>query len=294
MRKEFIETTQQIILENKKTALLLGDISVFGFRELLVKERTRTLNLGILEQSIVGIGAGFAMKGFTPFIHTIAPFLVERAFEQIKVDFGYQNLSGNFISVGASFDYSTLGCTHHCPGDVHLMNQIPNTNIFLPGHSKELQSMLKNEWKNGEINYFRLTEQSNSEPYKTTNGSSLQIKKGRKALVIAVGPMLQTVLDAIGEDDFEIHYVNLLRTNHSLTIPDIAAHKSLIIVEPFYSGLILNNIKSSLSLGLKIFQIGVKKDFIGKYGTSSQILEYLSLDSKSLREQIRIFTKLKN
>ena len=157
MRKTFIKTSSEIIKANENTALLLGDISVFGFKDLINEYPSRVINLGILEQTIVGIGAGYALAGITPTIHTIAPFLVERAFEQIKIDFGYQNLSGNFVSVGASYDYSTLGCTHHCPGDFPLLSSIPGIQLFIPGHPDELSLMFNQNWSNKKLNYFRLS-----------------------------------------------------------------------------------------------------------------------------------------
>ena len=39
-------------------------------------------------------------------MHTIAPFLIERSYEQIKLDVNYQELDINLVSTGSSFDYS--------------------------------------------------------------------------------------------------------------------------------------------------------------------------------------------
>ena len=86
----------------------------------------RYYNIGICEPSMVNLAAGFSKVGLNPVVHTIAPFLIERSYEQIKLDFGYQNLNGNFISVGNSYDYAGLGCTHHCPSDVAILSAVPN------------------------------------------------------------------------------------------------------------------------------------------------------------------------
>ena len=289
MRKEFIETTSKIVQENFNSALLLGDISVFGFKNLLEKEPYRAFNLGILEQSIVGIGAGFAMKGFFPFIHTIAPFLVERAYEQIKIDFGYQKLPGNFVSVGSSFDYSTLGCTHHCPADIHLISNIPGTKIFIPGHAHELQTSIVSNWNSGRLNYFRLSELKNEKPIQKFENSTFRVKNGKKALAIAVGPMLQPILDCLQNEDVEIRYLNEIDTKSTLKIPELNNHKKLIIVEPYYSGVILNNLELDSLNGIQVLQIGVRKEFIEKYGTINDILNFLQLDSKSLFDKITNF-----
>ena len=126
MRKQFTSTTESILSTDERLVVLLGDIGVFGFRKSFEKFPKRICNIGILEQSTIGVAAGLAMTGFIPLVHTIAPFLVERSFEQLKDDFGYQKLGGNFVSVGASYDYAGLGCTHHCPADVAILKNIPN------------------------------------------------------------------------------------------------------------------------------------------------------------------------
>ena len=58
------------------------------------------------------MAAGLSKVGLNPVVHTIAPFLIECYKQQL--DFAYQKLSVNLVSVGGSYDYSKLGCSHHC------------------------------------------------------------------------------------------------------------------------------------------------------------------------------------
>ena len=104
MRAQLNKTIKRLFLKNKKIFLILGDIGVYGFRDLLKSKRA--LNIGILEQATISFASGLAKVGFIPIVHTIATFMVSRAFEQLKLDFGYNHLNGNFISVGASYDYA--------------------------------------------------------------------------------------------------------------------------------------------------------------------------------------------
>ena len=131
MRKQFVKTISKLFIKDKKIVMLLGDIGVFGFRNLFKLYSKRIYNIGILEQSMISLAAGLSNEGMKPIVHTIAPFIVNRAYEQLKIDFGYNKLNGNFISIGASYDYASLGCTHHCPEDINLMHNIPNMQIRL-------------------------------------------------------------------------------------------------------------------------------------------------------------------
>jgi transketolase len=92
---------------------------------------------------MISLAAGLSKTDLIPVVHTITPFIVERALEQIKVDFGYQKLNGNFISVGNSYDYAGLGCTHHCPGDIAILSSIPGIQLVAPGNDKEFNLYFK-------------------------------------------------------------------------------------------------------------------------------------------------------
>jgi len=121
MRKQFVRTTEEIMTKDPRLVLLPGDIGVFGFRNAFQRHPERTYNIGICEQAMTSLAAGLAKEGFIPVLHSIAPFVVERSFEQLKVDLCYQNLPAKIVSVGGSYDYAGLGCTHHCPGDVAVL-----------------------------------------------------------------------------------------------------------------------------------------------------------------------------
>lgn len=98
MRKQFIQTVSDILDYDSNTVLLLGDIGIYGFREQFKRHPERVYNYGIAEQSMIGVAAGLSLNGMIPIVHTIAPFLVERAYEQLKIDFGYNQTGGNFVS----------------------------------------------------------------------------------------------------------------------------------------------------------------------------------------------------
>ena len=147
MRKQFVNTVKEIIEKDKNLFLILGDIGVYGFREVFQKYFKQIINIGILEQSTISFSAGLSKCGFIPVVHTIAPFIVERSLEQIKIDYGYQNLRGNLVSIGGSYDYAALGCTHHCPGDINILKSIPNIEIIVPGNSEEFDKLFKHLYK---------------------------------------------------------------------------------------------------------------------------------------------------
>jgi transketolase len=288
MRKSFVKSCEKMIRQGDNSVVILGDIGVYGFKKISSEFPSRVLNLGIMEQAMVGVGSGFASRGIIPTLHSIAPFLIERALEQIKIDFGYQNYPANFVSVGASFDYATLGCTHHCPADIPNLANIPGIDLFIPGHSEEFSKLFDSNWNSNSINYFRLTEKENLECHLTLKGESKLLKSGTKAIVIAVGPILDPVLSGLADLDVEIHYVNSILARENLKINTELQNVPIVIFEPYYPGTVLAKILSQVrDLKLTPMQFGVKKTFSTDYGSYENHLKFHELDSNSISIKVR-------
>lgn len=287
MRKQFTKTVESLLKKDKRLVLLLGDIGVWGFRNSLLKYPTRVYNIGILEQSMVGVAAGFALSGYIPVVHTIAPFLVERALEQIKIDFGYQKLSGNLVTVGASYDYSALGCTHQCPADIEIISSIPNSQIIVPGSAKEFDILFRQGYSRG-LNYFRLSEKSHQENIKVDFNKANVIKKGHLATIIAVGPTLSDVVEAAKNLDVTILYYTTVQPFDLLTLKQNLPEKKIITVEPYYKGVVASKILESMGNdNLSLKTIGVPHEFITHYGKVIEHDKHCGLDVSSIRNTIQ-------
>ena len=154
MRKQLPKSVLEIMDQDERVIVLLGDIGVYAFEEVMKKYPNRCLNVGILEQSMVGMAAGLAMSGFIPIVHTIEPFLVERAFEQIKDDFGYQELKGTFVGVDVSGTSPNLGYTHQTPYAMQMISFVKGLNAYEPNSAEEFDSILSDKYT--ELNYIRI------------------------------------------------------------------------------------------------------------------------------------------
>jgi len=287
MRKQFVKTVESILEQDEKAILLLGDIGVFGFKKAFETFPDRVFNIGILEQSTVGLAAGLSMQGFVPVVHTIAPFLIERSLEQLKNDFCYQNLGGNFVSVGASYDYATLGCTHHCPGDVGMLKNIPGMEIVLPGNAEEFDKLFRQSYANGKPTYFRLSEKQNSKNYEVKFGKAEIVKKGKLATIIAVGPMLELAMMASEGLDVTILYYTTVIPFDKKTLKENSESGKILLCEPYYAGALLPEILETLSSKpISIESVGVPSRMMTNYGTACEHDEAIGFTYKNIREKL--------
>ena len=286
MRKQFVTTVSNMMSKDDNLCLLLGDIGVFGFKKCFEEHPDRTYNIGILEQATISLAAGMSKANMIPVVHTIAPFIVERALEQLKDDFGYQNLNGNFISIGNSYDYAGLGCTHHCPSDVTILSVIPNMQIISPGNSYEFDSLFNQTYNNNAPTYFRLSEYEHDLNFKIEFGKANVIQEGSKALIVCYGNMLKPVYEAVKYLDVTLLYYSTIVPFDSETLKKHFIN-NIIVCEPFYEGSTNYFINKSLEVvTYKLSNIGVPREFILNYGKKHQIDEILGLDVESIKTKI--------
>ena len=288
MRAQFARTVESLLATNRDLVVLLGDIGVFGFRKAIEQYPDRVVNIGILEQSTVSVAAGLAKCDLLPVVHTIAPFLVERAFEQLKIDFGYQRQRGNFVSVGASYDYASLGCTHHCPGDVALLQTIPGVEIVVPGTAAEFDALFRATFADDHPTYFRLSERENEQSQAVVFGRANVLQEGGRATVIAVGPTLQHVLAATRDMDVAVLYYTTIEPFDAGTLrAHIRTPGKVLIVEPFYAGTLAWNVcEACRPLPLAIDSIGVPRAFLTNYGRAEDHDEAIGLLPAQIRTNL--------
>lgn len=287
MRGQFIATTKDLIETDERVVAILGDISVFSLRKTIEQYPKRIFDIGILEQTSISMAAGLSISGLIPIFHTIAPFLVERAYEQLKLDFGYQKLGGNFITVGASFDYSSLGSTHHCPADINVLKQIPNMQIVIPGTAKEFDKLYRDEYNNGMPTYFRLSDRVNSVEQDVAFGHANVVKEGKKATILAVGPMLTPVLDAVSDLDVTVLYYTTVAPFDANALCQNYNDGPILLCEPYYLGGLSYDIHAALGgKSLRMDYIGVPHRFVNQYGTVEENMTALGMTASNIRNQL--------
>lgn len=201
MRDTFARLMHDTGVADPSLVVLVGDISHFALQPFAAACPGRFYNVGILEPTIVSMSAGLASLGLRTVAHTIAPFLIERSLEQIKLDFCYQALGGTLITVGSAFDYATLGCSHHCYDDIALLRGLPNTEIVYPASPLELTKLFADTYTNGRLTYFRLPRETHGVAFDAADialGKGLRVRAGKDITLAACGPQLRTALAAAG------------------------------------------------------------------------------------------------
>jgi transketolase len=100
----------------------------------------RVVEVGIAEQTLVGVAAGLASGGREPFAVSPASFLTARALEQIKNDVAYSGQPVRLVGISAGVSYGALGSTHHSTHDLAALRAIPGLAIVVPADNHEARA----------------------------------------------------------------------------------------------------------------------------------------------------------
>ena len=144
MRRKFGKILNNLAKKDKKIILLVGDIGYSIFDDFRKEHPKRFINLGICEQSLIGFASGLALEGLKPWVYTITPFLIERPFEQIKLDVDQQKANVKLVGFA---DYPSLGPSHSELNAKKLMQLFKNVKSFFPKNSMETEKAINKCYK---------------------------------------------------------------------------------------------------------------------------------------------------
>ena len=125
--------------------LLTSDGPGFGvFDEFQKQFPDRFFNVGLCEQSMISMSSGLALGGLRPYVFACTPFLIERTFEQIKLNINLQNVKVTLVGFA---DYPYEGPTHAELDGPYMMRMFRNITSFFPKNSKGAQGALDWSYK---------------------------------------------------------------------------------------------------------------------------------------------------
>lgn len=300
MRNAFSEVLYQEASKNPEIYIVVADISPAGSMSKFTTEYPeRFINVGVAEQSMIGICAGLALKGCQPFAYTIAPFTIYRPFEMVRDDLGYQNLPVTVVGMGAGVIYSTLGSTHHTQEDIAIIGAIPNFQILAPCDSLECAEATRYcaTQRNGPA-YLRIGKAG--EPVLTDSavepwefGKLRYIEKGDGDVCIlsygVIMKMAVEVAEALREQGRSVSLVSvhtLKPLDRERIIDSLKSHKQVIVIEEHVpqGGLAaqVKQIAWDIKAETDLRTFTLQDAFIHNYGSHDDLLSAHGLSTESI------------
>jgi transketolase len=259
--------------------------------------KERFIDVGIAEQTLVGMAAGLALRGKKPVIHALSSFLTMRAFEFIRTDIGIANLPVKMIGAFPGVLSEANGPTHQAIEDISIMRGIPSVNVFSPADEDDMLKCLpkiiadKSPWY---IRYNNMkSEVTHSEEF--IPGQAEVFFEGKDITILTHGALFATALKTrsrLEEMKFSTGLVNMrtVKPLDGLLIKHLVSSTGLLVTieDHFQTGGLFSALSEYMilnHLSLPVLPIAFNNWF--KPALLKDIMVYEKLTPNSLAEKIK-------
>ena len=297
MRKEFAQRIEKLAVENEKIVFLTGDLGFMALENIKNAIGERFINVGVSEQNMISVAASLAYEGLSPICYSIAPFIVFRPAEQIRLDVCLHNLNVKIVGNGGGFGYGIMGATHHAIEDIAVLSSFQHMRCYIPFCNEDVEGVVDRMFSYNGPSYLRLG--FGVKPGEMVIPPALPIRKvceGSKITIIGLGPVLLNAYEALKNfekntaDVFVVSEVPVLEFSEELQ-ESIRKTKKLIIIEEHVKRGGLGEHIASL-----LMEKGISCEFIhmyvtgyvnGLYGNQVYHVEENGMDHVSIGAKIK-------
>jgi len=290
-RQRFYRVLPELLAEDPRAVAVFAVVGT-GYLDpdAVAPVRDRVVDVGIREQLLIGAAGGLALAGLRPIVHTFAPFLVERPFEQLKLDIGHQGSGAVLVSAGGSHDWPAGGETHMGRRDVALLDTLDGWTVHVPGHPDEAEALLRAALPGDDRVYLRLGGTSNAVARPVADGRMQVLRRGFGPTVIAVGPLADRVLEATADLDVTVLYAATVRPFDAATLRATLGEPDVVLVEPYLRDTSTAEVARALrGTRHRVLGLGPGPAELRRYGTVTDHDAAHGLDVPGLRHAITTF-----
>jgi len=302
-RKEFGKAVTELAAQDERIVVISADSGKSsGFGDFAKKYPERYIEVGIAEQSAVGVASGLATVGKIPVFCAIAPFVEARPFEMVRNDVGYMRQNVKLVGRNCGITYSDLGATHHSLEDFAIMRMIPGMVVLAPQDPTEIRSAVKAMIEHEGPVYMRIgnpkiPELFDPKPFVIGKGSILC--DGSDVTLISTGSTTEAALKAaemLAEQGISVQLIGMPTVcpiDRELVIEAARKTGRIVTVEEHYVegglGTMVSEVTGS-ECPVPVLRLGVPKDYATS-GPYRDILSYYGLDAAGIAESVKGFVR---
>ena len=303
-RKTFGKAVTEVAAENKDVVVFSADRGKSsGFGDFITRFPERYFEVGIAEQSAVGMAAGMATAGKIPVFCAITPFVTARPYEMVRNDMGYMRQNVKIVGRNTGMTYSDLGVTHQGIDDIALMSLIPGMTIIAPQDPMEIEEAVKAMIAHKGPVYMRvgnpkIPQLFEREPFVIGKGKVLL--EGTDVTLISTGSCTLDALKAVeilekqGISTKLIGMPTVLPLDEELVRSAAAQTGKVVTVEEAYVhgglGSLVTEAVSDMA-GVTVKRLGMPMGYAITSGNYRELLAYYHLDGEGIANSVAEFVK---
>ncbi|WP_105150208.1 transketolase family protein [Streptococcus suis] len=295
MRLVYSDFLAQVGQEDTTIAAIEADLSSsMATNKLSSVLGGRYVNVGIMEQEMVGVAAGLSLLGYKPYIHTFGPFASRRVYDQVFISLAYAQLNATVIGSDAGVSAEMNGGTHMPFEELGLMRLIPKARVYEVSDDVQFQSVLKETIKVDGLKYIRTIRKAPTAIYQGGEDFSkgyCVLRQGEDMTLLASGIMVEQALKAADQLEVQgvsVQVIDLFRIKpiHE-DIPALLSGRPVLTVENHNR---IGGLGSSIcelmatDLTTPVHRIGIEESF-GQVGQQAYLMDVYGLTAEHIVKQ---------
>lgn len=261
----------------------------------------RYIEIGVAEQNMATVAAGFAAAGKIPFIASYAAFSPGRNYEQIRTTIALNEQPVIVAGMHAGVSVGPDGATHQMLEDIGMMRMVPNMTVVVPSDAEEARKAviaLAAAKKPGYVRFGRSNVPvytSPQTPFELGKAYVLWESSKPRIALMATGSMAYNALVAARALDADgigciVVSVPTVKPLDEQTILETAkkVHSIITIEEHQVAGGFGSAISEYLSSAhpIAIKRLGIQDEF-GQSGEPDQLVDHYGLSSSYIAHVAR-------
>ena len=298
-RESYGKTLEQLGREDPNIVVLGGDLNKSTFTYLFAAQfPDRFFDFGPAEQNIMGVAAGLASSGKTPFVSTFSVFGTCRPFDQIRLSIAQAGLNVKIVCTHAGILTGEDGMSAHAIEDLSLMCSLPGFTVVAPADAVETAQAIRAAAHTPGPFYVRLSRPAT--PVVHQDGCDFKLGKaelmraGRDATIIAMGFTVWLALqaaDTLASEGIDCRVINMhtLRpTDEEATLKAAKETGAIVTVEEHYihgglGGIVAQSLGGSHPVPLEM----VALDRYAESGKPEQLVEKYNLAPRDISKAVK-------
>ncbi|HEL2192713.1 TPA: transketolase family protein [Streptococcus suis] len=295
MRLVYSDFLAQVGQEDTTIAAIEADLSSsMATNKLSSVLGGRYVNVGIMEQEMVGVAAGLSLLGYNPYIHTFGPFASRRVYDQVFISLAYAQLNATVIGSDAGVSAEMNGGTHMPFEELGLMRLIPKARVYEVSDDIQFQAVLEETTQLDGLKYIRTIRKAPTAIYQGGEDFSkgyCVLRQGEDMTLLASGIMVEQALKAADQLEVQgvsVQVIDLFRIKpiHE-DIPALLSGRPVLTVENHNR---IGGLGSSIcelmatDLTTPVHRIGIEESF-GQVGQQVYLMDVYGLTAEHIVKQ---------
>lgn len=201
-RDAFGDALKELGGTNQNILVLDGDVGNSTRTQVFGKAYPdRFFNMGIDESNMISVASGMAAAGKTPLVSSFAVFLLDNAYDQIRMGVAFPNMNVKLVGSHSGISIGEDGPSQMAIEDIGLASLFPNFTVLVPADAPSTQALTRAMFDHTGPVYLRTGRPEVPVIYTDSAarfeiGKANQLRDGKDVTLIACGLMVAAALEA--------------------------------------------------------------------------------------------------